>query len=191
MPSDFIANARQKVPAKLLTDWAPRLQLGGGPALDLGCGSGAEAEWLAKNGFAVDAIEKSPIMAQAARERCQGLPVNVVEGDFLDFNFELGKYHLAVAINALPFVAKDRCRMLIEDVQESIAPGGAVILAVYGPGHAWADREDMSFWTKEEFAAIWHEWEVVALEEFRGDWPLISGETIYQHRIHLVARKPK
>jgi cyclopropane fatty-acyl-phospholipid synthase-like methyltransferase len=191
MNGDFVANARQKLPAKLLTDWLPRLKLGGGNALDLGCGAGAEAEWLARNGFTIDAVEKSPVMAKAARDRCQGLSVNVVEGDFLDFNFELGKYQLVTAINALPFVAKDRCRMLIEDIQESVAPGGAVILAVYGPEHSWADRADMSFWTKDEFAAVWHDWIVLNLEEFRGEWPLVSGETVFQHRIHLVAQKPQ
>ena len=190
MPADFVANARQKLPAKLLTEWLPRLKLGGGNALDLGCGAGAEAEWLARNGFTVDAVEKNPIMAQAARERCQGLPVNVIEDDFLVFNFELGKYSLVTAINSLPFIAKERCRMLLEDVQESIAPGGAAILAVYGPDHAWAKRADMSFWTKDEFAAIWHDWIIHDLEEFRGEWPLVSGETIYQHRLHLVAQKP-
>jgi SAM-dependent methyltransferase len=190
MNGDFVANARQKLPAKLLTDWTPRLKLGGGNALDLGCGAGAEAEWLARNGFTVDAVEKNPIMAQAARERCQGLSVNVVEGDFLNFSYELGKYRLATAINALPFIAKDRCRMLIEDIKESLAPGGAVVLAVYGLDHAWANREDMSFWTKEEFAALWHDWVVLNLEEFRGEWPLVSGELIHQHRIHLVAQKP-
>jgi SAM-dependent methyltransferase len=190
MNGDFVANARQKLPAKLLTEWLPRLKLGGGNALDLGCGTGAEAEWLAHNGFTVDAVEKSPIMAQAARERCQGLAVNVTLGDFLDFNFERGKYSLATAINALPFVAKDRCRMLIEDIQKSVAPGGAVILAVYGPDHAWANRADMSFWTKDEFATVWPDWTVHNLEEFRGDLPLMSGETIFQHRIHLVAQKP-
>lgn len=190
MEGDFVASARQKLPAKLLTEWLPRLKLGGGNALDLGCGTGAEAEWLAHNGFVVDAVEKNPIMVKVAKERCQGLSVNVVEGDFLNFSFEIGKYKLATAINALPFVTKDRCRMLLEDVKESVAPGGAVIFAVYGPDHAWADREDMSFWTKDEFGAIWHDWVIHELEEFRGDWPLVSGETIHQHRIHLVAQKP-
>ena len=51
--------ARQKEPAKLLTDWVSKLGLEGGVALDLGCGAGAEAEYLARVGFTVDAIDKN------------------------------------------------------------------------------------------------------------------------------------
>ena len=191
MPADFLSAAKAKEPAKLLTDWVPQLGLAGGFALDLGCGTGAEAAWLAQHGFTVDAIDKSPAMVAASKARCEGLNVTVTEGDFTALNFEAGRYSLVTAINSLPFLTKDACKMLLEDIKESLRPGGAVIIGVYGIEHSWADRADMSFWTREEFALVWGDFQVVNIDEFKGEWPLLSGEKIFQHRIHLVAKKPQ
>jgi cyclopropane fatty-acyl-phospholipid synthase-like methyltransferase len=173
-----------------LTDWLPRLDLHGGAALDLGCGSGAEAEYLAQNGFMVDAVDKSLTAIKYAKERCQGLTVDVVHADFREFTLRPDHYAIAVAINSLPFVGKEDCRTLIEAVKSSLKTGGAVLLGVFGPEHAWASRADMSFWTLDEFRSLWEGWNVLAMDEYKGPWPLVSGETIYQHRIHLAAKKP-
>jgi len=189
MAADPIASMRQKQAAPLLAEWLPKLGLKPGHALDLGCGVGAEAEYLAKAGFLVDAIDKSPAMANAARQRCTGLPVNVIEGDFLDFNFKPDHYQLVAAINSLPFVRKDQARTLLRYVQASLATGGAAVLAVYGPEHAWSDRADMSFWTAVEFREMWDGFILHHFEEYKGPWPLMTGEEIFQHRIHVVAQK--
>lgn len=190
MASDFLTQTKTKPPARLLTDWFPRLELHGGIALDLGCGSGAEAEFLAKNGFMVDAIDKSETAAKAAKERCQGLTVDVIQGDFREFKLRPEYYALAIAINSLPFVKKDDVRALLKDVQASIKPDGAVMLSVFGPEHAWAKREDMSFWTLDEYRDFWSGWKILAMNEFKGISPLASGAEIFQHRIHLIAKKP-
>lgn len=188
---DFLAKTRQKPPARLLTDWFPRLDIHGGVALDLGCGAGAEAEYLAKNGMMVDAIDKSETAAKYARERCQGLTVDVVQGDFREFALRPEYYSLAVAINSLPFVEKEACRTLLASVQAALKTGGAVILGVFGPEHAWASRTDMSFWTLDEFRSFWdaNAWDIKAMDEFRGPAALASGSEIFMHRITLVALK--
>lgn len=187
---DLLENARTRPAARLLTDWLPRLGLHGGVALDLGCGSGAEAEYLAKNGFMVDAIDKSETAIKYTRQRCRGLTVDAIQGDFLEFRLRSDYYALAVAINSLPFIEKEACHALLAAVQASIKDGGVVLFGVYGPEHAWAaSRPDMSFWTLEEFSSLWSDWNVLAVNEYKGPWPLVSGEEIYQHRIHLVARK--
>ncbi|MEK7545940.1 MAG: class I SAM-dependent methyltransferase [Patescibacteria group bacterium] len=186
---DFLAKTRAKPPARMLTDWFPRLDIHGGVALDLGCGAGGEAEYLAKEGMMVDAIDKSETVAKAARERCQGLTVDVIQGDFREFQLRPDYYTLAVSVNALPFVKKDDCAVLLKSVQASIRPGGAVVFAVFGPEHAWAKREDMSFWTIDEFRDLWAGWDVIAMNEFKGISPLASGTEIFQHRIQLIAKK--
>ncbi len=181
---------RNKPPAVSLVEWLPKVGLHGGIALDLGCGSGAEAEFLAEHGFMVDAIDKSEVIAKSAKDRCAGLTVDVVQGDFLQFELRPLYYTLAVAINALPFVTKDNCRELFARVKGSVKPGGAVIFDLYGPEHAWsAERPDMNFWTLEEVREAWGDWEILRLDEEKGMMPLASGTLIMQHRIHLVARK--
>jgi len=187
--ADFLEATRNRPPARLLSDWLPQLDLHGGPALDLGCGTGAEAEYLAKNGFMVDAIDKSATAAKYARERCAGLTVDVVQADFREVPFPPDHYAIAVSINALPFVGKEECRVLITALQSSLKVGGAALLGVFGPEHAWADRTDMSFWTLDEFASLWDGWNVLTRDEYKGPFPLVSGENIFQHRISIVARK--
>lgn len=192
--SDPIADLKQRIlqrpAARLLTDWFPRLDLHGGIALDLGCGSGAEAEYLAKNGMMVDAIDKSDAAIAYTTERCQGLTVDAIQGDFREFELRPGYYSLVVAINSLPFLKKEECQSLLERIKAALKPGGAVVLSVYGLEHAWANRKDMSFWMLEEFKLLWSGWEVLAMNEYKGPWPLVSGEEIFQHRIHLVAKRP-
>lgn len=187
---DLLEQARTRPAARFLTDWLPRLDVHGGVALDLGCGSGAEAEYLAKNGFMVDAIDKSETAIKYTKGRCQGLTVDAVQGDFREFALRPDYYSLAVAINSLPFVAKEDCRTLMAAVQASVKDGGVVLFGVYGPEHAWAaSRPDMSFWTLEEFNALWSEWNIMAMNEYKGPWPLVTGEEIFQHRIQMVAKK--
>ena len=189
-PADLTQRIRQRPPSRLLTDWFPRLEIHGGIALDLGCGSGAEAEYLAKNGLMVDAIDKSDAAISYTVDRCQGLTVDAVAGDFREFQLRPNYYSLTVAINSLPFLQKEECRTLLENVKSALKPGGAAVLSVYGPDHAWSKRTDMSFWTLEEFKALWEGWNVLSMNEYKGPWPLVSGEDIFQHRIHLVAKKP-
>lgn len=188
--ADLLEAARTKPPSPLLVEWLPKLGLSGGVALDLGCGAGAEAEYLARQGFMVDAIDKNPTAAKYARERCAGLKVDVLEGDFREFEYRPDYYALAVSINALPFVPERDFPPLLEGIKNSIAPGGGVIVAAFGPEHPWSGRDDMNFWTKEEYEALWGGFETIHLEEVKGPWPLMSGEEIFQHRIHLVAKRP-
>lgn len=188
--ADLTERILQHPPARLLTDWFPRLDIHGGIALDLGCGSGAEAEYLAKSGMMVDAIDKSDAAIAYTAERCQGLTVDAIRGDFREFELRPGYYAIIVAINSLPFLTKDECRELFEGLKNALKPGGAAVLSVFGLAHAWSARKDMSFWLPEEFKSVWDGWDILALDEYKGPWPLVSGEKIFQHRIHLVAKKP-
>jgi cyclopropane fatty-acyl-phospholipid synthase-like methyltransferase len=187
---DLKKHVLQHSAAQLLTDWFPRLDIHGGIAIDLGCGSGAEAEYLAKNGLMVDAIDKSEAAVAYTTERCQGLTVDAIRGDFREFTLRPEYYAMAVAINSLPFLKKEEFPTFLLSLQASLKAGGAAVLAVYGHEHAWAARADMNFWLLEEFKLFWAGWEILALEEHKGLKPLLSGEEIFQHRIHLVARKP-
>ncbi len=186
---DLKKHALQHPAAQFLTDWFPRLDIHGGIALDLGCGSGAEAEYLAKNGLMVDAIDKSEAAIAYTSERCQGLTVDAIRGDFREFELRPGYYALAVAINSLPFLKKEELPAFLLSLQASLKAGGSVVLAVYGHEHAWAKRADMNFWLLEEFRTLWSGWNILMLEEYKGLKPLLSGENIFQHRIHLVAKK--
>jgi len=62
-------------PAELLVEWLPRLRHG--TALDLACGAGRNALFLAQSGFCVDAMDISPVALERARASADALGVSV------------------------------------------------------------------------------------------------------------------
>ena len=68
-------------PVTLVEDWLPRLP--GGRALDVACGAGRNAIFLAQAGYQVDAIDISPEGLKLARQEAesQELSINWIEHD--------------------------------------------------------------------------------------------------------------
>ncbi|MFD4639511.1 class I SAM-dependent methyltransferase [Lentzea sp. NPDC058436] len=70
-----------------------------GRALDVGCGPGRNAIFLARNGFAVDAVDISATAIRWAEERSEGLDVRWRHGDALaaegpyDLIYDSGCFH--------------------------------------------------------------------------------------------------
>ena len=80
------AYAARTHPSAFLKACAPRLPPSG-RALDLACGTGRNALFLAGRGFSVDAVDISPEALAIARTRSAGLPIRWLERD-LDDAFE-------------------------------------------------------------------------------------------------------
>jgi SAM-dependent methyltransferase len=102
-----------------------------GEALDVGCGEGADAIWLARRGWKVIAIDISEVALDRAREAAEKAGATSVEwlsGDALqtplpDRSFDL----VSMQYPALPKAAGDGAMQMLLD---TVRPGG-VLLAVY------------------------------------------------------------
>jgi len=103
-----------------------------GRALDVACGRGGVALWLARRGLAVDAVDVSPVGLAAAARRAADLPVRWIRHD-LDVGLpELGRYDVVV-------VQRFRAPALYPALVSSLAPGGLLVVTVLsevdeGPG---------------------------------------------------------
>lgn len=101
-----------------------------GRALDVGCGEGADAIWLAGQGWDVTAVDVSPVAvarARAAGERA-GVVVDWVCDDVLATPFPPESFDLvSMQYSALPKAAGDAA---FRDLLDSVRPDG-VLLAVY------------------------------------------------------------
>jgi len=73
---------RKTNPVTLVADWLPEVPLG--KALDVACGAGRNALFLAQAGYRVDAIDISPEGLKIARRQAveQGLEINWIAHDF-------------------------------------------------------------------------------------------------------------
>ena len=76
-------------PVTLVEDWLPRIPVG--RALDVACGAGRNAIFLAQAGYQVDAIDISSEGLNQARQKAesQGLSINWIERDLgQDYQFD-------------------------------------------------------------------------------------------------------
>jgi len=101
-----------------------------GRALDVGCGEGADAIWLAQRGWTVVAIDISDVAVGRAREAAErvGASVEWIRGDALPAPFPAGSFDLvSMQYPALPKAAgEDAVRTLLDAVRH-----GGLLLAVY------------------------------------------------------------
>ncbi len=101
-----------------------------GRALDVGCGEGADAIWLAQRGWSVTAIDISAVAVARARDAAEhvGVAVEWVFGDALHASFPAGSFDLvSMQYPALPLESGEPAlRRLLDTVRT-----GGLLLAVY------------------------------------------------------------
>ena len=101
-----------------------------GRALDVGCGEGADAIWLAGRGWTVTAIDISDVAVSRARQAAEraGAAVTWVAGDALQIPFPARSFDLvSMQYPALP---KATGEGTVSTLLATVRPGG-LLLAVY------------------------------------------------------------
>jgi len=104
--------------------------------LDIGAGTGRNTLALAKAGFAVDAVELAPALADQLREtlRRENLTARVWVGDALDPSTGIPEktYQLIILAEVVPhFRAVSQLRQLFEAASRWLAPGGLVLFSSF------------------------------------------------------------
>ncbi len=140
-PCPFFVTA----PDETLVDWLGSGRLGAGRALELGCGNGRNAIFLARKGFAVDAVDFSRTAIDWATENVQAAGVNVVLHCRSIFALEVdpGAYDLIYDTGCFHHIAPHRRRGYVELVLRALRPGGKLGLVCFKPeaGSGFSDRE--------------------------------------------------
>lgn len=97
-----------------------------GKALDLACGKGRNALFLASRGFQVTAIDISPVaLAQAHKQAQRGsLSISWRQADLEHLQLPCAEYDLVVNINYLQ-------RSLIGQIKQSLKPAAYLIFETY------------------------------------------------------------
>ena len=104
-----------------------------GKALDLGCGEGQNAVWLAERGWIVNAVDMSPSAIGEARDYAAAAGVDgTIVFDVVDIaTWRPGsRYDLVFCTFALPARGMGRSRML-EMAAAAVAPGGTILLTEF------------------------------------------------------------
>ncbi|WP_313675717.1 class I SAM-dependent methyltransferase [Mycolicibacterium sp.] len=116
--------------------------IGGGRALDLGCGEGADAIWLAEQGWTVVAVDVSDTALGRARAAAEARGV----GDRIDFqqheltgSFPDGTFDLVSAQFLHSTLEMDRTGIL-RRAAAAVAPGGALLVVDHAGAPPWATK---------------------------------------------------
>lgn len=121
-----------------------------GTALDVGCGEGGDAVWLATHGWQVTGVDLSVVALERAGRaaRAAGVELTLRQADLLDPALDLGTFDLVTAHYAsLPRTADEAAaRALVR----AVAPGGTLLVVGHDPAHRHDEPtpapEDASFW---------------------------------------------
>ena len=115
-----------------------------GRALDLGCGEGADAVWLAERGWDVVAVDISETAlgraAEAASARGVADHIDFLQLDLSD-GFPDGTYDLVSSQFLHSTVRLDRARIL-ENAAAALGPGGRLVIVDHGSAPPWASKLD-------------------------------------------------
>ncbi len=115
-----------------------------GRALDLGCGEGADAVWLAERGWNVVAVDISETAlgraAEAATARGVADRIEFVQQDLSD-TFPEGSFDLVSAQFLHSTVRLDRPRILAH-AADAVRLGGLLVIVDHGSAPPWASKLD-------------------------------------------------
>ncbi len=106
-----------------------------GRALEVGCGEGADAVWLATQGWAVTALDPSGVALARARAAAEaaGADVTWLQGGLLDVDLPEGDFDLVSVF----YPALDLEDDPVARLAALVAPGGSLLVV----HHAEVDRE--------------------------------------------------
>ena len=156
-------------------------QIPPGDALELGCGTGTNAIFLAQRGFRVTALDISPLAIEQAQAkgRASGVSVHFMVADLLSppdlgrrysFVFDRGLYHSVRETGLEP---------LLRTLEQVTAAGG-LMLALTGNANdtAPADRGPPRVQAEEICREMGGLFELVQLREFHFDGVVIEGQPV-------------
>ena len=160
-------------------------------AIDCGCGAGNESAFLLQQDFRVHAFDSSP----QAREIClQKL------AEHAHFTFTLDRFEryqfpqasLIIALFSLFFCAPNRLDHVFEQIAEALVPQGIFLFQILGKEDTWVIRDSEQFIGFERIALeqkFGTEFEILFIDEFKGNKPLANGTLKYWHFYTLILRK--
>jgi len=131
-------------PDENLAAWFGDGLLTPGHALDLGCGDGRNATYLASLGCSVDAVDSSAQAIRRAARRAEqaAAPANFLCCSIFDAELTEGSYDLVYDSGCFHHLPPHRRLDYVDLVRRALKPGGSYGLVCYGPtGGSYTDQQ--------------------------------------------------
>ena len=141
-----------------------------GKALDLGCGQGRNALFLAQHGFEVTAVDQNELALEILQSIVEQEDLEMTVGlyDINSANLKQS-YDLIVSTVVLMFLQADRIPEIIRNMQDQTNPGGYNLIVCAMDTEDYPCQVPFSFTFKEgELADYYKDWELIKYNENPG-----------------------
>lgn len=154
-------------PDESLAEWVGSGAIAPGRAIDLGCGHGRNAVYLAKQGFRVEGLDVSATALQWARDRAAEARVDVTWRNKSVFDAQLaaGSYALVHDSGCFHHIAPHRREQYVDLVVNALQPGGWFTLTTFRPEGGSGYTDDQVYergslggglgYTEDQLRAFW------------------------------------
>lgn len=137
-----------------------------GQALDLGCGEGGDALWLAERGWLVTAVDISRVALERAAAAAGEAKVSWTQADLTTFRPPAGAFDL---VSALYFPLPRTADHALDALLAAVAPGGTLLVGGHDlrdVTHVHGDVDPHAFYRPDEIA-----------ERLDDTWTVLVNET--------------
>ncbi|RTR27826.1 class I SAM-dependent methyltransferase [Robertmurraya yapensis] len=186
--NNFYANREKQIPFFVnapdenLVSYYEQGFLHSGRALELGCGPGRNAIYLAEHGYSVDAVDLSEEGIAWGRERAaeKNIFVNFINKSIFDLELEENTYDIIYDSGCFHHIAPHRRMSYLELLNKALKPNGYFGLTCFIPdgelGGAnisdWEVYRSRSLqgglgYTEEKLRMIFHEYEVIEIRKMK------------------------
>ena len=141
-----------------------------GKALDLGCGQGRNALFLAQQGFDVTAVDQNELALEILQSIVEQEDLEMTVGLY-DINSAAltQTYDLIISTVVLMFLQADRIPAIIQNMQDQTNPGGYNLIVCAMDTEDYPCQVPFSFTFKEgELADYYKDWELIKYNENPG-----------------------
>ena len=163
--------------------------------LDIGCGEGKDAVFLARNGYRVSAFDISDAGLNKARQLAHACctHVDLFRADLLDYHPD-ASFDIVFSSGVLHYLPFDHRKDFFERLKASTAPHGLHVMNVFvhkpfiAPAPDAEESELVEPWLSGELFSYYHDWRFHLQQETIFD--CISGGMPHQHcMVRMIAEK--
>ncbi|MCC8251762.1 class I SAM-dependent methyltransferase [Vibrio campbellii] len=160
-------------------------------AIDAGCGTGRDSNYLLNQGFTVYAFDTHQDAVETCLTRFEGNPnFSISQSCFSDFDYP--PCSLFIASASLFFCPSERFESVWQRINETLQPGGIFCGDLLGIRDSWVGTDihsNISAFTREEVEALFDDYEIIHFYERDEDGTTAVGNAKHWHTFSITAIK--